>query len=111
MGDTDLLTPPEQANLIAAQAVAAATSFLDGRSDACTLAGAAGGVLNDIGKLPADPRAHQIVDSTKLLAMAMINTAVSKSARAERWADIMRAFVSLLRHESSDLAATGAQRQ
>ena len=108
---SELLTPPEQANLIAAQAVAAATSFLDGRSDACALAGAAGRVFGDISKITPDPRAHEIVDSIKLLAMAMINTAVNRSARAERWADIMKAFVSLLRQESSDLAATGAQRQ
>jgi hypothetical protein len=108
---TDLLTPPEQANLIAAQAVAAATSFIDGRSDKCTLAASAGRIFEDIGKVAPDLRARQIVDATKLLAMTMINTAVSNSARGDRWADVMKAFVELLRHESTDLVATGAQRQ
>jgi hypothetical protein len=111
VADAPILTAPEQANLIAAQAVAAATSFLDGRSDACSLAGAAGHLSAALDQVQPDPRASEILDVTRLLVRTMILTAVAtRPARAGRWADIMECFVNLLRHESKQLAETGAQR-
>lgn len=45
------------------------------------------------------------------MVTAMVHTAVATKSRGQRWADIMAAFVLLLRQESTELAASGAQRQ
>jgi hypothetical protein len=104
-------TAPELANFLAAQAVAAATSFLDGRSEGAALAREADRVLLQLQLIENDPRCNAIADPTRLLLQVMMHTAIATGARAERWADLMAAFVPLLRQESTDLAATGAQRQ
>jgi hypothetical protein len=106
-----LLTAPEQANLLAAQAVAGAQGYFDGRWSGSELAEEAGRILDELDRLPADPRANAIADPTRLLITAMVHTATSTGTRAERWADVMAAFVPLLRQESTELAASGAQRQ
>jgi hypothetical protein len=104
-------TVPEQANFLAAQAVAAATSYLGGRSTCADLAEEADRVFSQLQTLAPDPCCAAIVDPTRLLVTAMIYAAVTTGPRAERWADIMNAFVGLLRLESHELAASGAQRQ
>lgn len=109
--DHDHFTLPERANFLAAQAVAAATSYLDGRSPAADLAREAGRVFTELERIGSDPHANAIADPTRMLVTAMIHAAISQGPRAERWADIMQAFVGLLRLESIELAATGAQRQ
>jgi hypothetical protein len=104
-------TKPELANFLAAQAVASAQGFIDGRGDAARLAQDATRIFSQLELVGADPRCHAIVDTTRLLLTAMTHAAVTSGPRAERWAEIMNAFVRLLRLESTELAATGAQRQ
>jgi hypothetical protein len=101
---------PELANLLAAQAVAASTSYLDARCNSEQLAREAHRLFLELQMIGHDPRCNAIADPTRLLVVAMMRTANSTGLRAERWADIMRAFVPLLRQESTELAATGAQR-
>lgn len=103
-------TAPELANFLAAQAVAAATSYLDGRSQAADLAREADRVFLELQAIGHDPACNAIADPTRVMVVAMMRTAIATGARAARWADIMAAFVPLLRQESSELAATGAQR-
>ena len=104
-------TAPELANFLAAQAVASATSFIEGRGGAGELAREAERIFSQLELIGADPRCNEIVDPTRLLLTAMIHAAVTSGPRAERWADIMNAFVRLLRLESTELASSGAQRQ
>lgn len=103
-------TAPEVANLLAAQAVAAATSYIEGRSDSEMLHHEAQRVFLELQLIGHDHRCNAIADPTRLLVVAMMRTAISSGDRAKRWADVMNAFVPLLRHESVDLARTGAQR-
>jgi hypothetical protein len=104
-------TKPELANFLAAQAVAAATSFSEGRASARQLAIEGERIATQLDLVGRDQRCTAIVDATQLLLKAMIHTAVSTGQRAERWTDIMNAFAGLLRLESTELARTGAQRQ
>lgn len=105
------LTPPEQANLLAAQAVASAQGYFDGRWSGTYLAQEASRIMDELDRLPADPRANAILDPTRLLITAMVHTATTTGIRAERWADVMAAFIPLLRQEFTELARSGAQRQ
>jgi hypothetical protein len=107
---SDYLTAPEVANLLAAQAVAASTSYLEERGDGARLAQEANRLFLELQMIGHDPACNSIADPTRLLVVAMMRTACATGPRAERWADIMRAFVPLLRQESNDLAATGVQR-
>ena len=107
----EYLTPPELANLLAAQAVAASTSYLDDRGDSAKLAHEASRLFLELQMIGHDPACNAIADPTRLLVVAMMRTANSTGPRAERWADIMRAFVPLLRQESTELAISGAQRR
>lgn len=104
-------TPPELANFLAAQAVASATRFIDGRGSGSELARDAARIFSQVELIGAEPRVNTILDPTRLLLTSMIHTSISTGPRAERWADIMKAFVELLRLESTELARTGAQRQ
>jgi len=104
-------TTPELANFLAAQAVAAATSYLERRSDGARLATEADRVFLELQLIGHDPRCNAVADPTRLLVVAMMRTAIATGVRAERWAAIMAAFVPLLREESAELARTGAQRQ
>jgi hypothetical protein len=104
-------TKPELANFLAAQAVAAATSFSEGRASARQLANEGARIASQLELVGPDPRCNAIVGATQLLLKAMIHTAVATGVRAERWTDIMNAFASLLRLESTELARSGAQRQ
>lgn len=104
-------TKPELANFLAAHAVAAATAFTRGGGTAEQLARDSDLIAAQLELASDDPRCNDIVDATQLLLKAMIHTAVSTGARAERWTDIMNAFAGLLRLESTELARTGAQRQ
>jgi hypothetical protein len=106
----EYFTAPEIANLLAAQAVAASTSYLDNRSDGGQLAQEANRLFLELQMIGHDPACNAIADPTRLLVISMMRTAISIGPRAERWADIMRAFVPLLRQESKELVATGAQR-
>lgn len=104
-------TAPEIANLLAGQAVAAATSYLEKRSDDSRLAHEAAHLFGELMRVGRDPRCTVITDVTRMLAQVMLHTAVTSGERSERWAALMAAFVPLLRSESTDLAKTGAQRQ
>lgn len=104
-------TAPELANVLAAQAVAAATSYLDGRSNAARLNQEASRVFLELQLIGHDPSCNSIADPTRVMVVAMMRTAISSGTRADRWADVMRAFIPLLRQESTDLAATGVQRR
>jgi hypothetical protein len=103
-------TAPEIANLLAAQAVAASTSYLEGRSDGAKLAHEADRIFLELQMIGHDPACNAIADPTRLMVVAMMRTAVSTDARGARWAEVMKAFVPLLRQESTELATTGAQR-
>lgn len=104
-------TPPELANFLAAQAVAAARSFLEGRSESDQLSREAMRIFLELQMVGQDTRANAIADPTRLLIVTMMRTASATGARAERWAAIMDAFVALLRDESVELAKSGAQRR
>lgn len=104
------LTAPQALSLLAGHAVAAATDYLDGRSDGAELASATEHVFNNLGSTePDDARTSAIADTVNLLLIAMMNTATSEGTRAQRWAVIMAAFIPLLRDESIELATAGAQ--
>jgi hypothetical protein len=111
VADAQFLTPPEQANLIAAQAVAAATSFLDGRSSPLVLVREASRIHVELEKIASDPKSHKMIDVSKMFVTMMVNCGISSGSRADRWAEAMSSFIPLLRFESHDLASTGAQRQ
>lgn len=103
-------TAPEVANLLAAQAVAASTSYLDGRSDGAKLGHEAERIFLELQMIGHDPRCNAIADPTRLMVVAMMRTAISTGKRAKRWRAVMKAFVPLLRQESTELATSGAQR-
>jgi hypothetical protein len=106
------LTAPERASFLAGQAVAAATGYLDGRSDGAELARETERVFTKLQTIVLDDaRSNAIADVVNLLMIAMMNTATSEGARADRWAAIMAAFVPLLRDESIELARDGAGQQ
>lgn len=104
-------SPAEQANFIAAHVVGAATAFLEGRQTKDEMHDRANALMTDISKLSDDAAARAILDSAKLLVMAMLGTAAAKGAtRQARWRDLVEALVKLVKFESVDLREAGAQR-
>ncbi len=106
-----ILTAPELANLLAGKAVAGATSFLDGRSDAARLADVAEQLLFELMAVGHDPAAASILDPARLLVLAMLRLAASREPwRRERWRQITAALIELVRRESTELRLIGVQR-
>jgi hypothetical protein len=104
----------DRANLLAGHAVAYATAFLDGRHDADRLLNGAGRLQADLFDLD-DPAASEILVPVRLLALAMMRTAIAAQrhdapgappnalARQDRWEQVMASLVELVRHESREL--------
>lgn len=109
------LRPIDAANLLASQAVACATAFLDGRHDAATLARNAARLRFEL-QAKSDASARSILDLLGILATAMLGTAeacapgtgdVIAWARQDRWRSIMRELTELVRVESRALLVGG----
>lgn len=82
--------------LFAAQATAAAESFVAGRSDATDL----GQWTDRISiKVALSPDA-EVTAAMRLLLVAMRHTSTSTGERLERWRDIMSAMTRMVRHEA-----------
>lgn len=106
-----ILNAPETANFFAAKAVASATSFLDGRSDAACLAADADQLMLDMLALPNHPDAANLSDTARLLVIAIMRLARCREPwRVDRWQMIVAALVELVRRESTELQASGAPR-
>ena len=105
------LTAPEIASYLAAKSIAAATAFLDGRSDGAALAKAADQLCGELLVVASEPACNAISDPTRMLVVAMMRGAVATGLRAQRWRAIMIAFVDLVRAEATELrqAGQGAQ--
>lgn len=88
----------EQANFMAAHAVAEAEAFLGDRSDAVALGRAADRLMREGFLLPA--RAEDITTATRMLVITMQHASVATGARADRWRDVLKAFCRLVRQES-----------
>ncbi len=99
------LSPPEIASFLAAKAIAAATAFLDGRSDGAALGRAADQLIGEM-LLVNDPACNALADPTRLLVISMLHGAVASGTRAQRWRAIMLAFVDLVRVEAGALRET-----
>lgn len=107
-----VLSPIDAANLLAGQAVLAATSYLDGRSDVDALRGAVSRMMAD--SLAAlvdsnDPKATPLVKMVRLLAV-VCNGIVEADAESasngaalnmrDLWQDIARSTVRAIRYRS-----------
>jgi len=102
-------TVPQTANFLAAKAVASATSFLDGRSDAARLGTDADQLILDMLAVPNHPDAANLSDPARLLVIAMMRMARCREPwRLERWQMIVASLVELVRRESSEMHAAGA---
>lgn len=97
------MTAPEIASFLAAKSIAAATAFLDGRSDGAMLARAADQLCAELLTVSSDPACNAISDPTRMLVVAMMRGAVATGTRAQRWRAIMIAFVDLVRAEATEL--------
>lgn len=110
MTDT-LLTAPEIVNFLTAKAVASATAYLEGRSDAARLEAEADRLMFDMFAAPHHPAATSLSDPSRMLVIAMKRLARATEAwRVERWQMIVAALVELVRRESTELRLSGAQR-
>ena len=104
-------SPAEHANFIAAKVVSYARAYLGGRNDLAELARNAHSLMIELVVCSDDPEARRILDSARLLAIAMVGTAGAASeARLDRWKQAMGALVELVCHESHELRRTGVQR-
>lgn len=94
-------TPAENANFIAAKAVAHAVAFAEGRNTIAELARNARSVQFELLGVPEDLQAKTILDACRLLVVAMMGTAwAGDDPRSARWQSVMMALVELVRHES-----------
>jgi hypothetical protein len=109
------MTAIDRANLLAGQAVAYATAYLDGRHEAAWLARNVEQLHLDLFGVGLDASTRAILDPVRLLATAMTHTALTaaggtdanlpfQNARLERWQSVMAALVELVRHESRELS-------
>jgi hypothetical protein len=103
------LAPIDEANLLAGQAVAYATAYLDGRQSAEQLAAHAARVsVKLVIALHTDaapnPAVRAILIPVRLLAVAMTHAArATDQARQDRWRDVMGSLIELTRIESRAL--------
>jgi hypothetical protein len=104
-------TPAEHANFLAGKITGYATAFLDGRHDVITLGRNSRSAQMEVMAAVDDPAAKAILDPVRLLIVSMMGTAYAQGdERQDRWQQVMGALVELVRHESSELKRTGAQR-
>jgi len=97
------IAPIDAANLLAGQAVAHATAYLDGRHDVERLTDNAL-LLEAVLFSARDPATNCILDPVRLLTLAMLHTARARDeARQDRWRHVMGALVELVRTESRAL--------
>ena len=97
------LAPIDEANLLAGQAVAYATAYLDGRHDVERLTDNSM-LLEAVLFSARDPATNRILDPVRLLTIAMLHTARARDeARQDRWQHVMGALVELVRTESRAL--------
>lgn len=97
------LTQQEIASFLAAKTIAAATAFLDGRSDGAALARDADRLCGELLVVSSEPDCNALADPTRLLVIAMRRASVATGTRALRWRAIMIAFVDLVRNEATEL--------
>jgi hypothetical protein len=101
----------EHANFIAAKAIAIATAYLDGRSDGPLLGRNACHLNGELMATAGDVDANRILEPVRLLVRVMSNAAISEDeARRDLWELLMGGLVELVRHESTELRKSGAQR-
>jgi len=105
------LTPQEVASFIAATAIAGATAFIDGRSDAAALAQAADKLQAKLMLAGEDPATSGVLVPTAMLVKCMSYTAIATGPRLLRWRAIMSAFVDLVRTENAAMRGEPAARQ
>jgi hypothetical protein len=106
------MSPAEHANFVAARVVGHATLFLKVNPDAALLASNAKSAMLELIPCSDDLKAKAILDASRLLVVAMLGTshADGDEVRQDRWMQIMAAMIELVRHESTELKRTGAQR-
>ena len=106
------LAPIDAANLLAGQAVAAATAFLDGRHDRLTLKADADRLqlallsMNDATTGPILQPVRLLVVAMAALAMAAHRAEIGGfvgNERLERWEQVTAALVEMIRSESRAL--------
>ncbi len=111
MNATPVFNAAEHANFIAAKAIAHATAYLDGRNDARQLGGNADQVQCELLTTATDIDANRILDPVRMLLVAMSRASLAEGeSRQDRWQQVMGALVELVRHESTELRRSGAQR-
>jgi hypothetical protein len=120
MPDASALLPIDAANLLAGQAVAGATGFLNGRHDCSQL-------LHEVDRLQVsliaidDTGARQILQPVRLLVIAMRCTGLAAQAhdapgapplalaRRDRWEQVTASLVELVRTESLALRQSATE--
>lgn len=95
------LSPQEVASFLAVKAIAGATAFIDGRSDAAALARASDQLIVELLLAGDDPATNGVLAPTRLLAVCMMRAAIAAGPRQLRWRAIMSAFVDLVRTENA----------
>jgi hypothetical protein len=120
MPDTTTLAPIDAANLLAGQAVAAATAFLDGRHEWKHLLNQASGLQLQLVAVD-DVGCGQLLQPVRMLVIALRSLALTAKAqearasaleqsRLERWEQVTASLVELVRTESLELRqAAGAR--
>ena len=104
-------TAAEQANMLAGQAVAYATRYLDGRTDVAQLGRDADRLQLELLTAAYAADANAVLDPTRLLTVVMMRTAATQgAARLDRWQAVMKALVDVVRHESNHMRASGVVR-
>lgn len=103
------LTPAELASFLAARAIAAATAYLGGRSDAARFSHDASQLMGEMLAVSIEPGLSPLLDPTRILIVAMTRTAAAHGvARQDRWQQVIGALVELVRHENAALRNSGA---
>lgn len=95
------LTKLQIARFLAAKSIAAASAFIDGRSDAAQLARDADQLCGELMLVADDPDCSMLADTTGLLVASMMRSAVAVGPRLLRWRAIMAALLDLVRLEAT----------
>lgn len=101
MSSSTSLTPQEVASFLAATAIAGATAFIDGRSDAAALAKASDDLAGKLLLAGSDPATNGVLDPTRMLVICMMHAAIATGPRLLRWQAIMVSIVDLVRTENA----------
>lgn len=99
-------TPAQHASFLAAKAVAHATSYLNGHSNAATLGHNAKAMQFELMTGSDDAASRAVLDPARLLVVAMMGTSYAQGeTRQDRWQHVMGALVELVRHEAQAMAS------